>query len=124
MLDERTGALLGKINEICGAGGFKIAEEGELLSCLGAGATREELVLKLGELRDCRYIDIRYAEEGVYCVCPLPAGKRYFEDLVEKRRAGVRRRADLFLFSLLGSFLGSVAGAFLVRLILLLAEGA
>ena len=32
MLDERTGILLHKLNELCAGGGFRIVEEDELIS--------------------------------------------------------------------------------------------
>ena len=123
MLDERTSALLEKINELCGEGGFKIAEEGELLSCFAETPAKEELMQMLGELKERRYIDVKYAEEGVYCLRPLPEGKLYFETLRAERREGARRRADVLGFSALGGMLGSLLGALIVWLIVLLARG-
>ena len=123
MLDERASALLGRIDELCKGDGFKIAEEGELLSCFPDGAGREELERTLGELEERRYIDVKYAEEGVYCLCPLPEGRRYFEALKETRREGARRRGEAFFLSLSGGFFGSLLGGFLLLLILFLARG-
>lgn len=107
MLDERTSVLLEKINELCGAGGYKIAEEGELLSCLPAGDKRE-LGRTLDYLEERRYIDVKFAEEGVYCLCPLPEGRLYFEKLREARSEGKRRRRETVLSSFLGAFFGAL----------------
>lgn len=122
MLDGRTGALLETINRLCAEGGFKIVEEGELLSCFPPSAKvgKEELARILGYLAERRYIEIKYAEEGVYCLCPLPEGRMYFEAVRENRREGARRRRETALFSALGAFFGAVLGAFLAVLPLLL----
>ena len=116
MLDERTGILLDKINEICGESGYKIAEESDLLSCFPAymKADAGELKRNLKYLEERRYIDVKYAEEGVYCLCPLPEGRLYFENAREKRYEGVRRRREMFLTTALGAFLGAVFGSLFV----------
>ena len=123
MLDERASALLEKINTLCGEGGFKIAEEGELLSCLSAGATKEDVKRALSCLEERRYIEIKYAEEGIYCLRPLPEGRLYFQTLKEQRREGVRRRADGFFLSMLGGFSGALIGGLFVILLLFLVRG-
>ena len=119
MLDERTGVLLNKINELCGESGYKIAEEGELLSCFPSymKADSGELKRNLLYLEERRYIDVKYAEDGVYCLCPLPEGRLYFETAREKRYEGARRRRELFLTTALGAFLGAVLGSLLVLLL-------
>lgn len=123
MLDGRTSALLEKINELCGGGGFKIAEEGELLSCFSEEISQEQLKQMLSYLAERRYIDVKYAEEGVYCLCPLPEGRLYFETLKEKRREGARRRADAVLTSALGGFLGALVGSLVAFVIAFFTRG-
>lgn len=122
MLDDRTSALLEKINELCHGGGYKIAEEGELLSCFPSSFNidKEELKRILRYLEERRMIDIKYAEEGIYCLCPLPEGRLYFENLREKRFEGARRRRELFLTTALAAFIGAFFGALLVWLLSLL----
>lgn len=119
MLDKRTGALLEKINELCGEGGFILAEEGELLSCFSPsdGVDAEELKRILRYLGDRRMIEMKYAEDGVYCVCPLPEGRGYLERVREGRREDARRRRDALLLSGLGALIGSFLGSMLVLLI-------
>lgn len=113
MLDERTSLLLAAINEYCGEGSFKIAEEGELLRRFPAqmGVDGESLRAMLVYLGDRRYIDVRYAEEGEYCVRPLPEGRIYFERTQAERRESRRRRRDGVVFALIGSFAGGFFGA-------------
>ena len=118
MPDTLSDLLLARINE-CGEGSFTILEEGELLDLFpeGTGVQGEELRAMLSALRDRRFIDLQYAEEGMYCVKPLPAGKLYFEEKQERRRDRACRRRDAFLFSLLGAFLGALLGALMAHLI-------
>lgn len=116
MLDERTSLVLNKINELCGDGGYKIAEEGELLACfpVSGRADGEELRHILRYLEERRFIDVKYAEDGVFCLCPLPEGRLYFETAREKRFEGARRRREIFLTTALGAFSGAFLGALLV----------
>ena len=119
MPDIRSGMLLHKLNELCNDGGFRIVEEGELTSCFakGYGADGDDVRTMLEFLRAGGYIDMQYAEEGVYCVKPLPEGRRYAERLREQRLEEVRRRRLLLLCTAGGSFLGAFLGALVVLLV-------
>lgn len=119
MLDERTSLLLEKINDLCGEGGFHIAEESELLSAFPTAyrVEKDELMRILRHLERAGYLEIKYAEEGVYCLCPSPEGRGYFETMREKRIENGRRRREIFLISLLGAFCGGLFAALLVSLI-------
>ena len=119
MLDKRTSFLLAKINELCAEGSYKIVEKGELLSCFPERLQIDEEGLKqmMNYLQEHRYIDIRYAEDGVYCVCPLPDGRRYFEDVREAKGATGRNRRDIVLLTVIGGFLGAFLGSVCVWLI-------
>ena len=110
-LDRGTGRLLEKVVETCREGGYKIIDEAELAAA--ADTDGEGIRAMLGLLQDERLIDLRYAEEGVYCVRPLPEGRRYFERLEEERRDTLRRRRDAVLFSALGSFVGALLACLL-----------
>ena len=112
MLDEKTGALLAAINERCGEG-YKIIEERELAERLSSrgGAEKGEIRAMLSFLEAERYIEVRYAEEGLYCVKPLAEGRKYFEqERLRERTSRVRRRSE-FLISFAGALLGGFLGA-------------
>ena len=113
MLDRETSLLLEKIVASCREGGYKIIDEAELCTCVPEGRLRELLDF----LQDNRYIDVRYAEEGVYCVRPLPEGKTYFERARREQEELRRRRRDSALYSVFGAFLGAFLGALAAILI-------
>ena len=105
MLDIRTDRLLHRINELCTGSGFRIVEEGEL------GASEEDdLRGTLDYLRARGYIDVQYAEEGVYWIRPLPEARRYEESVREKRHADTKRKRAVLLCSAAGALLGARGG--------------
>lgn len=113
MLDEKARRLFAAIHNTSG-GKYKIFEEEELLKIFdeheGVNANAvKEMVLRL---EAHRFLDVRYAEEGEYCLCSLNAGVRYLEELSEEKRAEARRRVTgvslVFFASLLGGFAGSL----------------
>ena len=119
MPDVRSGMLLHKLNELCSGGGFRIVEESELLSCFAGkyGADGEDVRTMLEFLRAGGYIDVQYAEEGVYCVRPLPEGRRYAERQREERFEEERSRRRLLLMAACGGFLGALLGGVAVLLV-------
>ena len=120
MLDKRTSLLLAKINELCAEGSYKIVEKDELLACFPERLQVDEDGLKqmISFLEEHRYIDVRYAEGGVYCVCPLPEGRLYFENLREEKGAKGRSRRDTVLLTVLGAFLGAFIGSICMWLLI------
>lgn len=111
MLDEKTEALLAAINERCGEG-YKIIEERELCERLAScGVDISEIRAMLCFLEAERYVEVRYAEDGLYCVKPLAEGRKYFEqERLRERNSRVRRRGE-FLLSFSGALLGGFLGA-------------
>lgn len=121
MLDKRTHLLLSRIIQLSSDGSYKVVEEKDLLACfpLKLKTDGEGLVHMLRFLREHGYIDVRYAEEGVYCLSPLPEGRMYDERIRREREETLKRRACLFVFTLLGAFAGAFAGAYLAAVIAL-----
>lgn len=111
MLDEKTGALLAAINEKCGGESYQIIEEKELLEVIPEGNGAAELRSLLSFLEAERYVEVSYAEDGVYCLRPLTEGRRYFEqERLRRHESRVLRRDGLILSAagaLFGAFLGS-----------------
>ncbi len=120
MLDRRTGLLLNKINELCDGGSYMIVEESELLSCFPEryGVDGDGLAQMLRHLEERRMVDIKYSDGGVYCLCPLPDGRLYFENEKKERGDVFRRRRDTVLLTVLGAFLGAFIGSVTVWLMI------
>lgn len=118
MLDEGSRALLTAVNDVCADGGFKIVDEAELNKLCPLNV---EIAETLSFLEESGFLELRYAEEGTYCVRVLPKGRSFAEREDSERRASTRTRRDMFWFAFFGALLGGLIGAvFLVLLSLLL----
>ena len=119
MLDERTGKLLFTINACCEKGSFKIVEESELLACFPEAMQidGDGLRAMLDYLEEHKYIEIGYAQEGEYCVRPMPEGRLYFERVKSEKRERLVRRIEAFVLALCGGFAGGFLGAFIALLL-------
>lgn len=113
MLDKRTHLLLERIGTLCDGGGYRIIEESELFACFPPKlpTDREGLSAMLRYLRAHGYIEICYAEEGVYCCSVLPEGRIYTENERLKRAEETRRRAAVLLCAAIGALIGGFLGA-------------
>lgn len=113
MLDRRTSLLLETINDLCSEGGYKIVEERELLSRFPQKLPQsgEDLSHMLGYLSEKKYVDVKYAEEGVYCLCPLPEGRLYSEERARERDLNRRSRLGEAAITLFTAFFGAFLGA-------------
>lgn len=111
MLDEKSEEILSAVNDLCGGGGFKIVDEEDLRRALPAGEGDVGRILSF--LEEKQLIELRYAEEGTYCVRTMPAGRSYAErsrlELCERERS----RRDVLFYAALGAFLGSFVAALL-----------
>lgn len=113
MLDEKTLRLFTVIHKTCG-NNYKIVEEGELLSSFRESDRVDAVLLRemIFNLEGHSFIDVRYADDGEYCMCSLPAGMRFLEEVSGKKTETRRSRgielAIVFLASLLGGFLGAL----------------
>ncbi len=125
MLDYRTATLLRFVNERCKEGKYEIVESDELLSCFPpkAGMDDENLKKTVNFLAEQGYLDIKYAEDGVYCLCPLPEGRLYAERVQSAKSDGKRRRRDMVLTTAIGAFVGAFVGSLVAVLIASLIRG-
>lgn len=118
MLDKRTEQLLNKLNLLCRSGSFCIVDEEDLCD-ERVGIDAEGVKGILGYLCDRGYLEVQYADGGVWCVRPLPEGRLYSERLKSEQKTERARKRTVALFSLLGAFFGAFAGgifAFLLSL--------
>lgn len=113
-LDERTGAALERLETLCAGEGYHMIEAAEL-----APLTAAEAAQALVFLAEAHCVDIRYAENGTYCLRVLPAGRASAAHARERAREMrlFRRR------SALGSLFGALAGGFFGSLLAVLLVG-
>lgn len=123
MLDKRTSILLSFINETCKEGGYEVIEKNEIFQRYERKFPIDEETLShsLNYLEENKFIDVRYKDENLICVCPLPYGRDYFE---RERQAEFEREDDrkkIFyicaLSSFVSGFLSSFVAAIIVRFI-------
>ena len=115
MLDRRTGYLLQKLNTLCTGAAFCIVEEEELLF---GGEDSESIKGMLGFLEDRNYLQLRYAQNGEYCVRILPEGRLYSERAAAEKREAVRRSRRESLSAFLGALGGGILSGAIVALIM------
>ena len=113
MLDEKTLRLFTAIHKTCG-GNYKIVEENELLSTFRESDRVDGSLLRemICNLEGHAFVDVRYAEDGEYCLCALPAGLRFLQEVSGKKHDERRNRGVetliVFCAALLGGFLGAL----------------
>lgn len=105
MLDKRSEALLRLINESCKEGSYKVLECDDLVRDMPRKfkIDGEGIMQLMKFLASSEYVSLKYSDEEVFCVCPLPRGRRVFE--VEQDDKKFRKRVKLkhFLFFLIGA---------------------
>ena len=117
MLDRRTGTLLQKLNTLIKSAAFCMVEEEDLLF---AGEDSDSIKGMLGFLEDRGYLQLRYAEEGEYCVRILPEGRLYFERAAAENQEETKRSRSQLLCAFLGALGGGLLGGGLIALIMAL----
>lgn len=107
-----------RIDELCNDGKYKIIDEQDLISSFPSdyNVTRESLKEMLSYLYEHNYINIKYSDGGMYCVCPLPAGRIF----LEKSKEVSNENKNKYLLPALVSFFGAFTGAFFAALAVIL----
>ena len=121
MLDGRGKSLLKAVNEMCG-GGYKVVSFAELAERLPQyyGMNEEDVKFGLSVLSAHDYVSVKYQDDSDVCLCPLPKGKRLFEEEEdEKAREYENRRSD-FIACFWGAFAGGSAAGILAFLVFFL----
>ncbi|MGN1234452.1 MAG: hypothetical protein ACI4U2_00535 [Christensenellaceae bacterium] len=121
MSEKTTGILLEAIQYYCKDGGYRIVEEGELLDyfpdryLIGA----DELHAKLKRLEECGYIDVRYSDEKLCCLCLLPEGKLVLDHIHrEETERSVGGKNFSWLLCFVGGLVGGIIGGFVGALLI------
>ena len=81
MLDKITSAVLEIVNAGT-EGSYKVMETADFLALLPAKRKTDEqgLANALKFLGERGYIDVKYSDNGTYCLCSLPKGRMYAEN--------------------------------------------
>lgn len=117
MLDKRSKSALRYFVQECNEGGYKILETEDILSALPKKYKTDEEVLAqiIKYLENGEYISVKYADKQQYCICPLPFGRQFIEniDQTEKNNKknlflAIKNGLILFVCSFLGAFLGTL----------------
>lgn len=92
MLDKRTEIILMAINKECQSGSFQVIEVGDLIAALPKKYLPDQNLVKqcVNALAREGYIEVKYHDSEVFCLCPLPKGRMVYENKQEKK--GVAKR--------------------------------
>jgi hypothetical protein len=119
MLDKRTSSVLACINELCEEGTYKVIEAEELIKSLPVKFMTEEDGLKqmIKYLKEREYINIKYSDDKVYCLCPLPKGRLYFEQENSEKSDSSKKFKEFLWTAFFGAMAGSIIGAVITAII-------
>lgn len=87
MLDKRTELILIEINKECQNGSFQVVEVNDLISSLPKKYLPDQNLVTqcVNALAREGYIEVKYHDSEVFCLCPLPKGRMVYENKQEKK---------------------------------------
>ena len=99
MLDKRSESLLRFINKECNEGSYKVIEVDDVIRAMPSKYKIDFEAIKqlMGYLQSSDYISIKYSDKEVFCVSPLPRGRRIFEVEKEEKKSH-KKKVLKFLF--------------------------
>ena len=103
MLDKRSKALLRIINEECKEGTYKVIEVDDILRVMPKKfkMDQEGVAQIISYLSNADYISVKYKDEVVYCVSPLPRGRKIFEIEEDEKKLSKQKKLKFCLLILL-----------------------
>ena len=110
MLDKRSEALLRIINKECNEGSYRVLEVDELIRLMPKKfkVDFDTISQLMGYLKTGEYVSVKYSDNEVFCVSPLPRGRRIFE--VEQEEKNSNKKSKLKKFFLLTFYLLLIFG--------------
>ena len=118
MLDKRSKFALRFFVEECSEGSYKILETEDIIRHLPKNfkADPEAVAQIIKYLENGEYISVKYSDMEQYCLCPLPFGRQFIENVDQEEK---RKKQNKFfaIKNALSAFIGSVFGAMLGTLI-------
>ncbi|MCI6542711.1 MAG: hypothetical protein MR423_02825 [Firmicutes bacterium] len=122
MLDKRCEELLRIVNKECQEGSYKVLEVDDLIRLMPKKfkVDYETINQLMGYLKAGEYVSVKYSDKEVFCVSPLPRGRRIFEVEIEEKRNKKKSKFKSFLlltFYLLLIFGVSLGASYVSRII-------
>ena len=114
MLDLRSKCILKYLVGECGEGSYRVFEVKELLECLPNKFKADGVVVGqcMQYLEKGNYISIKYKDNNMYCVSPLPFARQILENESNEKqktkkliKMGSMLYVLVFVFAFLGSFM-------------------
>jgi hypothetical protein len=101
MLDKRSEALLRIINRECSEGSYKVIEIDDVIRLMPSKFKVDFDTVNhlMGYLKNGEYISIKYSDKEVFCVSPLPRGRRIFEVEKEEKKVSKKKLLKFILIS-------------------------
>lgn len=120
MLDKRSQFLLRYINKECSEGSYKIIEINDMLSSFPKKykIDYDTLAHSLNHLKQREYISIKYYDNDVFCLSPLPRGRCFFEQEIDNKKDKRKIKKTITLLSILYiifSFLTALLACYLTK---------
>ena len=118
MLDKRSKSALRLFVDECSEGSYKILETEDIIKHLPKNlkVDADAVAQIIKYLENGEYISVKYADADQYCLCPLPFGRQFIENIDQEENHKKQNR----FFALkngLTTFIGSLLGAFIGTLI-------
>ena len=113
MLDFRSKTILNYLVNECSEGSYRVVETSELTASLPKKVKADTNVIEqcMKYLEKGNYISIKYKDNNMYCVSPLPFARQLLESESNERqktkkiiRVGSMLYVLVFVFAFLGSF--------------------
>lgn len=117
MLDLRSKAIIKHLVNECSEGSYRVFEVKELIGILPKKFKADNAVVQqcMQYLEKGNYISIKYKDNNMYCVSPLPFARQMLEsesNQVQKTKKFIKMGSMLyilvFIFAFLGSFLAII----------------
>ncbi|MEG1499611.1 MAG: hypothetical protein RR400_00860 [Clostridia bacterium] len=124
MIDKRSQTLLNYINKECAEGSYKTLEICDIIGCFDKKLkVDKDLVFQvLTNLEINEFVDVKYHDNNVVCLAPLPKGRFEFERFNENKqiKASSKQAKNnqivlIFFSAFLGAFLGCLVAIITLR---------
>ena len=115
MLDKQSLKIIKKLNKLCEGGNYKVFEYQQLTKDFGLKTNT--IKNDLDYLKENEYIDVKYSDESVVCLCLLSKG-RQVEEESNTHKYSLSSVMKMLLISGVFSGLMAFLGAFIAVLII------